>query len=39
MPTSIVFDRNGKARFTHKGFFPNKTKEYSAHVAQIVNEN
>ena len=23
----------------HKGFFPNKTKEYSAHVAQIVNEN
>lgn len=39
MPTSIVFDRNGKVRFTHKGFFPNKTKEYSAHVAQIVNEN
>jgi thiol-disulfide isomerase/thioredoxin len=39
MPTSIVFDRNGKVRFTHKGFFPNKTKEYTAHVAQIVNEN
>jgi cytochrome c biogenesis protein CcmG, thiol:disulfide interchange protein DsbE len=39
MPTSIVFDRTGKARFTHKGFFQGKTKEYSAHVAQIINEH
>jgi cytochrome c biogenesis protein CcmG, thiol:disulfide interchange protein DsbE len=39
MPTSIVFDRTGKARFTHKGFFQNKAKDYSAHVAQIVNEH
>lgn len=38
MPTSLIIDRAGKIRFTHKGFFPGKTGEYSAHVAQIVNE-
>lgn len=38
MPTSLIIDRAGKIRFTHKGFYPGKTAEYSAHVAQIVNE-
>jgi thiol-disulfide isomerase/thioredoxin len=39
MPTSVILDRTGKVRFTHKGFFLNKTTQYSAHVAQIVNEH
>lgn len=39
MPTSIIIDRSGKIRFTHKGFYPAKTSDYTAHVAQIVNEH
>ena len=36
MPTSLVFDRDGKMRFRHQGFFPNKAAEYEGHVAQLV---
>jgi cytochrome c biogenesis protein CcmG, thiol:disulfide interchange protein DsbE len=39
MPTSFVIDRTGKMRFTHQGFYPAKTSEYSTQVAQIVNEH
>lgn len=39
MPTSFVIDRTGKIRFTHQGFYPAKTSEYSTRVAQIVNEH
>lgn len=38
MPTSLVFDRDGKMRFRHQGFFPNKAGEYEGHVAQLVRE-
>lgn len=39
MPTSMVIDRTGHVRFTHKGFYPAKKAEYSAHVAQLLNEH
>lgn len=38
MPTSLVFGRDGRMRFRHQGFFPGKTGEYEAHVAQLVRE-
>ncbi|GEN99423.1 hypothetical protein NSE01_12560 [Novosphingobium sediminis] len=38
MPTSLVFDRKGGLRFSHKGFFPGKVREYEGHVAQLVGE-
>lgn len=38
MPTSLLFDRTGKLRFRHQGFFPGKTGEYEAHVAALVHE-
>lgn len=38
MPTALVFDRTGKMRFRHQGFFPAKVREYQAHVAQLVRE-
>jgi cytochrome c biogenesis protein CcmG, thiol:disulfide interchange protein DsbE len=38
MPTSLVFDRAGKMRFRHQGFFPVKVREYEAHIAQLVRE-
>lgn len=38
MPTSLVFDRNGKMRYRHQGFFPGKTGEYEAHISQLLRE-
>ncbi|MFM9936671.1 MAG: TlpA disulfide reductase family protein [Novosphingobium sp.] len=38
MPTSLVFDRKGAMRFRHQGFFPGKSAEYEAHIAQLVRE-
>ena len=39
MPTSILFDRTGKPRYVHKGFYRDKEGDYSDHVYQLVNEN
>jgi len=39
MPTSILFDRTGKLRYVHKGFFQDKEDDYSDHVYQLINEN
>ena len=39
MPTSILFDRTGKLRYVHKGFFQDKEGDYSDHVYQLINEN
>jgi thiol-disulfide isomerase/thioredoxin len=39
MPTSILFDRTGKLRYVHKGFYQDKEDDYSDHVYQLVNEN
>jgi len=38
MPTSLVFDRDGKMRFRHQGFFPAKTAEYEGHINQLLRE-
>jgi thiol-disulfide isomerase/thioredoxin len=38
MPTSILFDRQGHARFTHKGFHPDQTATYVGHIDQLVHE-
>ncbi len=38
MPTSILFDRQGHARFTHKGFHLDQTATYVGHVDQLVHE-
>ncbi|MDF0544896.1 TlpA disulfide reductase family protein [Sphingobium sp. H39-3-25] len=38
MPTSILFDRQGRARFTHKGFHPDQTATYVGHIDQLVRE-
>jgi thiol-disulfide isomerase/thioredoxin len=37
MPTSMLFDRQGRLRFTHKGFHPEQTATYGAHVDALVN--
>jgi len=39
MPTTLLIDRTGKQRFVHRGYFPNKTDEYGAHVAALVAEH
>jgi len=38
MPTSILFDRQGKIRYVHKGFYKEKEAEYTAHVMALLNE-
>lgn len=38
MPTSILFDRNGRIRYVHKGFYKGKEDEYTSHVIQLLNE-
>ena len=36
MPTSLLFDRNGTLRFTHKGFHQKEQASYLAHIDQLV---
>ncbi|MCJ9430089.1 TlpA disulfide reductase family protein [Kordiimonas marina] len=38
MPTSFLIDRNGKIRFTHKGFHTDQEEDYLAQVDQLVRE-
>ena len=38
MPTSFLIDRNGKVRFTHKGFHTDQEEDYLAQVDQLVRE-
>ena len=38
MPTSILFDRTGKLRTVHQGFFRDKEREYTAHILELLNE-
>lgn len=38
MPTSLLIDRSGVIRFTHRGFLPAKQGEYLAHVTELVRE-
>ncbi len=39
MPTSILIDRQGKIRYVHKGFHPEKTKKYTSHIKELINED
>lgn len=39
MPTSVLIDRRGNIRFTHRGFHPDRTAEYQQHVTQLINEH
>jgi hypothetical protein len=38
MPTSVLIDRDGKPRFIHNGFFPEKEGEYLAHLDSLIAE-
>jgi thiol-disulfide isomerase/thioredoxin len=36
MPTTLIFDRQGKLRHQHSGFKMNKTKEYEQLIDQVL---
>ena len=38
MPTSVLIDRDGKVRFVHQGFFPEKEDLYASHINSLINE-
>lgn len=38
MPTSILFDRHGRIRYVHKGFYKDKESEYTSHIIKLLNE-
>ena len=38
MPTSILFDRHGRIRYVHKGFYKDKEDEYTSHIIELLNE-
>ncbi len=38
MPTSILIGRDGKVRYVHAGFFPEKKRTYLAHINELLNE-
>lgn len=38
MPTSILLDRSGQIRFSHVGFFTNKTTAYEHEIQQLLQE-
>jgi thiol-disulfide isomerase/thioredoxin len=38
MPTSVVIDRHGVPRFTHRGFVPDDRQTYTRHVEQLLAE-
>ena len=39
MPTSVVLDRNGKARFTHIGFRSADAAQYEQQIQQLLAEH
>ena len=38
MPTSVLIGRDGKVRFVHAGFYPNREGSYLADVNTLLNE-
>lgn len=38
MPTSVLIGRDGKVRFVHAGFFPNREGSYLADINTLLNE-
>jgi len=39
MPSSVIFDRNGKPVKAHTGFFTKKINEYEQEIQNTVNQN
>jgi cytochrome c biogenesis protein CcmG, thiol:disulfide interchange protein DsbE len=39
MPTSILIGRDGRIRYVHTGFYPEKMTLYQAHITELLNEN
>ena len=39
MPTTLLFDRTGKMRFRHQGFFIEKSAEYQTPLDALVKEH
>lgn len=37
MPSSVIFDRNGKPKKAHTGFFVKKINEYEQEIQNLVN--
>jgi cytochrome c biogenesis protein CcmG/thiol:disulfide interchange protein DsbE len=38
MPTSVLIGPDGKVRFTHQGFFPEREQTYNRQIAELLNE-
>jgi thiol-disulfide isomerase/thioredoxin len=38
MPTTFLIGTDGRIRFTHRGFFPEREAEYRSHVESLMNE-
>ncbi|WP_150912998.1 TlpA family protein disulfide reductase [Marinobacter halotolerans] len=38
MPTTVMIDRNGKARFVHYGYKPGYEDDYETQIRQLVRE-
>ncbi len=38
MPTSVLIGRDGRVRYVHNGFFPNRVASYLADVNTLLNE-
>ena len=39
MPTTFLFDRSGKVRYRHQGFFVEKSSEYRTQLDSLVKEH
>ncbi len=38
MPSSVLFGKDGKPKFAHKGFFPKKIASYENEIAKLISQ-
>lgn len=38
MPTAVLIGRDGRTRYVHEGFFPEKEPLYHTHISELLNE-
>ncbi|MFT6733804.1 MAG: thiol-disulfide isomerase/thioredoxin [Polaribacter sp.] len=38
MPSSVLFGKDGKPKFAHKGFFPSKIESYENEIKQLIKK-
>ncbi len=38
MPSSVLFGKDGRPKFAHKGFFPSKIESYEKEIDQLIAE-